>query len=149
MRIFPVNLATYEQLFIWAGQWHRRCVTLNYKYNHDNSQNKISDFTDFYFWVMADCIYNLTKNLITKTKVFKIGQIYRKDAHCFENDFLVHEFFFVRLQVFEIWPILYSTAVNGSELQWTEKCGRDFWRNISLMLFSEAKVLNSKPKSFF
>ena len=37
---------------------------------------------------------------------FKSGQIYRKDAHCSESDFLVHEYFFVRLLVFDILSIL-------------------------------------------
>ena len=39
--------------------------------------------------------------------MFKSVQIYRKDAHWSENHFLVHEFFYVRLLVFEMWSILY------------------------------------------
>ena len=49
---------------------------------------------------MFDCIYNLQVCHLhfqvchrTKYNSFKSGHIYRKDAHCSETDFLVHEFF--------------------------------------------------------
>ena len=68
----------------------------------------ISDFPEFYFlsygWLHLRwhnwCATNQEK------KLFKSGLIYRKDEHCSDNDFLVLEFFFVRLLVFEIWSIL-------------------------------------------
>ena len=56
-----------------------------------------SIFLIFIFWPMADCIYNLPKIYWPIKKLFKSVQIYRRDADCSENDFLVHEFFFIRL----------------------------------------------------
>ena len=43
------------------------------------------------------------KKDMKKIILFIRDQIFPKDAHCSENIFLVHEFFFVRLLVFEIW----------------------------------------------
>ena len=49
----------------------------------------------FIFWFMSDNIYNLpTKNI----------QIYRKDADCSVNYFLVHEF--ILCATFSLWDIL-------------------------------------------
>ena len=36
---------------------------------------------------MADCIYNLLKIYQPNKKLFKSGQIYRKDTECSENYF--------------------------------------------------------------
>ena len=40
-----------------------------------------------------------------KKKLFESGQIYKKDAHCSKNDFLVFDFFSVRLLGSEIWSV--------------------------------------------
>ena len=48
---------------------------------------------------------------VYKKKLLKSGLIQRKDTDCSENEFQVPEFFFARLLVFEIWPILmYETS---------------------------------------
>ena len=62
-------------------------------------KNHKSDFSDFYF---------LSYDLSIKKKVFRSGQIYRKHEDCSKYDFIVPEFFFVRLLVFKIWSILYQ-----------------------------------------
>ena len=40
-----------------------------------------------------------------KKKLSKSGEIYRKDAHCSDNDFFVHQFSFVQLLIIETWLI--------------------------------------------
>ena len=51
----------------------------------------------------------------------KRGHIFKKDAHCSENDFIVHEFFFVRLLVFEIWSILYMVNFASKKIEHISK----------------------------
>jgi len=48
-----------------------------------------------------------------------------KDVQCSESDFCIHDFFFLRILVFDVWLILYSTLVN-SELETSKISGRDF-----------------------
>ena len=64
-------------------------------------------FSFFKLWLIAFTIYDDTPGVPpTKIKMlFKSGQIYREDAVWSDKDFLVHEFFVMRLKVFEIWSI--------------------------------------------
>ena len=73
-------------------------------------KNLVSIFPILIFWVMADCIYNIQWRKVchrSGKKFFKSVQIYRKDAHCSDNNFLISEFVFVRILVFDIRSILY------------------------------------------
>ena len=60
---------------------------------------------------MADCIYNLTKIYRPKKKSCQ------EKAKRTGSSFLVHEFFFVRLLVFEIYSILYSTFIEAAQAE--------------------------------
>ena len=63
-----------------------------------------NQFSDFYF-VSYDRLYlQFTIKIKTKKNLFNSGQIYRKDAHCSENDFLVHELFF--FTTFSLWDMV-------------------------------------------
>ena len=71
-------------------------------------KNQFCDFFFSYSWLYLQFTVTYQFCHRPKKKLFKIGQIYKKDAHCSENDFLVLEFFFVWILVFEIWSFLYS-----------------------------------------
>ena len=64
-------------------------------------------------WLIVLTIYGDTPSVpLTRKKIFKSGQIYRKDANLSDNDSLVHKFFVVRLLlVFEIKSILLITLI--------------------------------------
>ena len=66
-------------------------------------KNQCFDFSDFYLlrygWLylqfkVTHLHFQACHQSNNKKKSFKSGQIYRKDAQCSENYFLVHEFFF-------------------------------------------------------
>ena len=78
-------------------------------------KDQFYDFCEFFFWVMADCIYNLSKIYRPKEKVV---QICRKDTDYSEKYFFVNEFFFVRLLVFEIWSTLYMVDFDVCDLMY-------------------------------
>ena len=56
---------------------------------------------------MADCIYNFSK-IYQPKKMFKSGQIYRKDADCSENNFLIPDFFCTTFSLWEIIDYVYG-----------------------------------------
>ena len=69
-------------------------------------KNQFSDYCDLYFVVIN---YFILNSQVFSTDQKKIGHL--KDAQCSESDFCIREFFFVRFLVFQIWSILYTTAV--------------------------------------
>ena len=76
-----------------------RIVPICMKDTHNAESNEKSIFRSMRFfsfelWLIVFTIY---EKITAKKKLFKSAQIYRKDADYFANDFLVHEFFFVRL----------------------------------------------------
>ena len=72
-------------------------------------------FSNFYFssysWLNLQFTSSMSPQFprVSPTKIkisLKSVQTVRKYAQCSETDFLFHEFFFVRVLVFEIWSIL-------------------------------------------
>ena len=71
-------------------------------------------FAIFIFWVMIDFVHSFQAFLQTRNGK---KNIVSKDAQYSEIYFSVHEFFFVRFLVFEIWSIFYFTFVMYSGLE--------------------------------
>ena len=57
--------------------------------------------------VMADCIYNLPKTYQPKKRCLKVFKITGEMRIALKKIFLVREFVFVWLLIFDIWSILY------------------------------------------
>ena len=69
-------------------------------------------------WLIVFAIYGHTPSVPPiKKKLFISGQIYRNDAHCYDNDFLVRQFFF---NFFEIWSILYIVDFDVCDLMYAK-----------------------------
>ena len=90
---------------------------------------------------MTGCIYNLPKIYRLKKKVFKSVEIYRYDADCSENNFLVREFFFVSEKIF-----IDHFRYDRFWRMWQHVCKRlkRFLWNMPLTLTSGDKILNPK-----
>ena len=65
----------------------------------------------------------------TEKKLCKSDLLIRKDAHCSENNFLVQEFFFVWLLVFEIWSTIYK--INHIAKTKSQKYDLGWWSSLA------------------